>query len=310
MMYDQNMRGITNSQTKWMDYGLQMSTGQRVNKPSDDPIAASQAVVVSQAQQQNEQYKTARTFATQKVSLEENVLSQVTTAVTAAHTSLVAAANGTLSDDDRASMATELQGVRDQLLNLANSTDGNGRYIFGGYKTDTPPFNAAGAYNGGNVAISQQVDASRSMVIAHTGNQVFNSITSNAIPEPDGSTSQTNVFSMLDDAIAALKVPVSGDEAAQAVSQAALDKANRGLTNSLNNVSTVRAQLGTQLQELTNLDELGDDRSLSLKTQMSDLVDVDWNSVISSYTMQQTALQASYKTFSDMQGMSLFQLNK
>ena len=310
MMYDQNMRGITNSQTKWMDYGLQMSTGQRVNKPSDDPIAASQAVVVSQAQQQNEQYKTARTFATQKVSLEESVLSQVTTAVTAAHTSLVAAANGTLSDDDRASMATELQGVRDQLLNLANSTDGNGRYIFGGYKTDTPPFNAAGAYNGGNVAISQQVDASRSMVIAHTGNQVFNSITSNAIPEPDGSTSQTNVFSMLDDAIAALKVPVSGNEAAQAVSQAALDKANRGLTNSLNNVSTVRAQLGTQLQELTNLDELGDDRSLSLKTQMSDLVDVDWNSVISSYTMQQTALQASYKTFSDMQGMSLFQLNK
>lgn len=310
MMYDQNMRGITNSQTKWMDYGLQMSTGQRVNKPSDDPIAASQAVVVSQAQQQNEQYKTARTFATQKVSLEESVLSQVTTAVTAAHTSLVAAANGTLSDDDRASMATELQGVRDQLLNLANSTDGNGRYIFGGYKTDTPPFNAAGAYNGGNVAISQQVDASRSMIIAHTGNQVFNSITSNAIPEPDGSTSQTNVFSMLDDAIAALKVPVSGNEAAQAVSQAALDKANRGLTNSLNNVSTVRAQLGTQLQELTNLDELGDDRSLSLKTQMSDLVDVDWNSVISSYTMQQTALQASYKTFSDMQGMSLFQLNK
>jgi flagellar hook-associated protein 3 FlgL len=310
MMYDQNMRGITNSQTKWMDYGLQMSTGQRVNKPSDDPIAASQAVVVSQAQQQNEQYKTARTFATQKVSLEENVLSQVTTAVTAAHTSLVAAANGTLSDDDRASMATELQGVRDQLLNLANSTDGNGRYIFGGYKTDTPPFNAAGTYNGGNVAISQQVDASRSMVIAHTGDQVFNSITSNAIPEPGGGTSQTNVFSMLDDAIAALKVPVSGDEAAQAVSQAALDKANRGLTNSLNNVSTVRAQLGTQLQELTNLDELGDDRSLSLKTQMSDLVDVDWNSVISSYTMQQTALQASYKTFSDMQGMSLFQLNK
>ena len=310
MMYDQNMRGITNSQTKWMDYGLQMSTGQRVNKPSDDPIAASQAVVVSQAQQQNEQYKTARTFATQKVSLEESVLSQVTTAVTAAHTSLVAAANGTLSDDDRASMATELQGVRDQLLNLANSTDGNGRYIFGGYKTDTPPFNAAGAYNGGSVAISQQVDASRSMVIAHTGDQVFNSITSNAIPEPGGGTSQTNVFSMLDDAIAALKVPVSGNEAAQAVSQAALDKANRGLTNSLNNVSTVRAQLGTQLQELTNLDELGDDRSLSLKTQMSDLVDVDWNSVISSYTMQQTALQASYKTFSDVQGMSLFQLNK
>jgi len=42
---------------------------------------------------------------------------------------------------------------------------------------------------------------------------------------------------------------------------------------------------------------------------MSDLVDTDYTSAISSYTMQQTALQASYKTFTDMSKMSLFQLN-
>ena len=70
MMYQQNMRGITNSQAEWMKYGEQMSTGKRVVNPSDDPIAASQAVVLSQAQAQNSQYTLARTFATQKVSLE------------------------------------------------------------------------------------------------------------------------------------------------------------------------------------------------------------------------------------------------
>ncbi|MGK9171665.1 flagellar hook-associated protein FlgL [Yokenella regensburgei] len=311
MMYEQNMRGITNSQSKWLGYGEQMSTGLRVNRPSDDPIAASQAVVVSQAQAQNEQYKTARTFANQKISLEENVLSQVTTAVTAAQTSVVKAGNGSLSDDDRASMATELQGIRDQLMNLANSTDGNGRYIFGGYKTSEPPFNkTSGAYSGGPEAITQQVDSARTMVIAHTGTQVFDNISSNAVKEPDGTDSQTNVFDMLDDVIAALKVPVGDDETAKETSQAALDKANRGLRNSLNNVLTVRAELGTQLDELDKLDSLGDDRALGLTQQMSDLVNVDWNAAISSYTMQQAALQASYKAFSDMQGMSLFQLNK
>ena len=51
MMYQQNMRGITNSQAEWMKYGEQMSTGKRVVNPSDDPIAASQAVVLSQANQ-------------------------------------------------------------------------------------------------------------------------------------------------------------------------------------------------------------------------------------------------------------------
>ena len=78
----------------------------------------------------------------------------------------------------------------------------------------------------------------------------------------------------------------------------------------MNNVLSVRAELGTQLNELDKLDSLGDDRALAQTQQMSNLVDVDWNETISNYTMQQTALQAAYKAFTDMQGMSLFQLNK
>lgn len=191
MMYQQNMRGITNSQAEWMKFGEQMSTGKRVINPSDDPIAASQAVVLSQAQAQNSQYTLARSFATQKVSLEENVLNQVTTAIQTAQEKIVSAGNGTLSDDDRASLATDLQGIRDQLMNLANSTDGNGRYIFGGYKTESAPFaQADGAYSGGTTNVTQQVDASRTMVIGHTGDKVFASLTSNAVPEPGGGTQE------------------------------------------------------------------------------------------------------------------------
>lgn len=311
MMYQQNMRGITDSQSKWLGYGEQMSTGKRVNRPSDDPIAASQAVVLSQAQAQNSQFALARTFATQKVSLEENVLGQVTTAIQSAQEKIVNAGNGTLSDVDRASLATDLKGIRDQLLNLANSADGNGRYIFAGFKTDTAPFDQTdGSYNGGDTAITQQVDSARNMQVSHTGSDVFDKFTSNAKPEPAGSTQETNLFKILDSAIAALNTPIEGDQTKADDFTASIDKANRGLSNSLDNVLTVRADLGTKLTELDKLDALGDDRALGQTQQMSDLVDVDWNSAISSYTMQQAALQASYKAFSDMQGMSLFQLNK
>ncbi|WP_435929872.1 flagellar hook-associated protein FlgL [Dryocola sp. BD613] len=319
MMYDQNMRGVTSAQSEWLRYGEQMSTGKRVTKPSDDPIAASQAVVLSQAQAQNSQYATARTFATQKVSLEENVLSQVTTAIQSAQEKIVYAGNGTLSDDDRASLATDLQGIRDQILNLANSTDGNGRYIFAGYKTDAAPYTEnAGqvVYGGGEQAVTQSVDAARTMTIGHTGTEIFDHITSNAKPEPDAADgtateSETDLFKMLDTAIAALNKPAAElDDADKQVLSDVIDKTNRGLSNSLNNVLTVRSELGTQLSELEKLDALGSDRALGQTQQMSDLVDVDWNSTISSYVMQQAALQASYKAFSDMQGMSLFQLNK
>ncbi|MGF6103292.1 flagellar hook-associated protein FlgL [Enterobacter sp. A4] len=311
MMYDQNMRGITDSQGKWLSYGEQMSTGKRVNRPSDDPIAASQAVVLSQSQSQNSQFALARTFASQKVSLEDNVLSQVNAAITSAKEKLVNAGNGTLSDDDRLSLASDLQGIRDQLMNLANSADGNGRYIFAGYKTEAPPFDAAtGDYNGGTQAISQQVDTARNMVISHTGQQIFESITSNAKELPGGGYGETNMFKILDTAISALKVPVDNDPAAAEVQNKAISDAQVGITNTQNNVLTVVADVGTKMNELEKLDNLGDDRALGQTQQMSDLIDVDWNSAISSYIMQQAALQASYKAFSDMQGMSLFQLNK
>lgn len=310
MMYEQSMRGVTNSQSLWLSYGEQMSTGKRINRPSDDPIAASQAVVLSQAQTQNSQYALARSFATTKVSLEENVLSQVTTAIQAAQEKIVNAGNGTLSDDDRASLATNLQGIRDQLMNLANSTDGNGRYIFSGYKTEAAAFDqTTGDYKGGGTPISQQVDSARTMQISHTGTEVL--IASPAMrSQSQMVVSRKRICSRSDSAIEALNTPIGEDETKAEAFTAAIDKANRGLSNSLNNVLTVRADLGIKLDELGKLDALGEDRALGQTQQMSNLVDVDWNSVISSYTMQQAALQASYKAFSDMQGMSLFQMNR
>lgn len=314
MIFNQQVRGISDSQASWLKVGEQLSSGRRVNNPSDDPIAASRSVVVAQSQAQSSQYALARTFANQGLSMEENTLSSVTSTIQDAQTLIVYGSTGTLSDDDRGSIATQLEGLRSQLLNLANSKDGNGRYIFAGYKTDSAPFvdNGSGAvsYAGGTDAITQKVDTSRTMTVGHTGDDIFMSITGNATKEPDGSASETNLFSMLDSAIAALKTPqADADDAAKQTFQDAMDKTNRGLGNSLNNVLTVRSEIGTQLSELTTLDGQGDDRDVILSSEMSNLVDTDYTSAISSYTMQQTALQASYKTFTDMSKLSLFQLN-
>ncbi|WP_239952463.1 flagellar hook-associated protein FlgL [Pantoea sp. Z09] len=314
MIFNQQVRGISDSQASWLKVGEQLSSGRRVNNPSDDPIAASRSVVVAQSQAQSSQYALARTFANQGLSMEENTLSSVTSTIQDAQTLIVYGSTGTLSDDDRGSIATQLEGLRSQLLNLANSKDGNGRYIFAGYKTDSAPFadNGSGAvsYVGGTDAITQKVDTSRTMTVGHTGDDIFMSITGNATQEPDGSASETNLFNMLDSAIAALKTPqADADDATKQTFQDAMDKTNRGLSNSLNNVLTVRSEIGTQLSELSTLDGQGDDRDVILSSEMSNLVDTDYTSAISSYTMQQTALQASYKTFTDMSKLSLFQLN-
>lgn len=313
MIFDQQVRGISDSQSSWLKVGEQLSSGKKVTNPSDDPIAAAQSVVVAQSQSESSQYKLARTFANQSLSMEENALSSATSTIQDAQTLIVYGSTGTLSDDDRASIATQLEGLRNQLLGQANSQDSSGRYIFAGYNTSTAPFvdNGNGVeYVGGSDAITQKVNDSRTMTVGNTGSDVFMSISSNAKTEPDGSASETNVFDMLDSAIAALKVPqADADATTQQTFQDAMDKTNRGLSNSLNNVLRVRSDVGTQLSELDTLDSQGDDRDTILSTEMSNLVDVDYTSAISSYTMQQTALQAAYKTFTDMSQMSLFKLN-
>ncbi len=54
---------------------------------------------------------------------------------------LVAAGNdGALSDEDRASLAEQLSGLKDQLVGIGNTKDGVGRYVFAGFQTDKPPF--------------------------------------------------------------------------------------------------------------------------------------------------------------------------
>lgn len=313
LIYQQNMDSVMNAQSRWQDTSVQLSTGLKVNKPSDDPLAASQAVMVKQSQAQNEQYGVARTFATQSMSQEESILQNVTSSIQDAQTLIVQAGDGTLSNDDRSSLATKLQGIKDQILNLANSTDGNGRYIFAGYKSDKPPFTSdattgAVTYNGGTDSISQQVDASRTMVINHTGSQVFDALTGDAVKEPDGTTGESDLFKTIDTALTALKT-AKEDFPNDTDYTDAIDKTNRGLRNSLNNVLSVRSELGTQLSELDKLDSLGDDRTLTNSDKLSSLINADWTAVISQYSLQQVALQASYKTFSNMQGMSLFKMN-
>lgn len=314
MIYQQNLSGVTNNQSLWMQSGQQLSSGKRVLYPSDDPLAASQAVMISQSMSENSQYALARTFARQSISMEETVLRSAADGIKDMKTLIVNAGDGTISDNDRDSLATQLQGLKDQLLSQANSTDGNGRFIFAGFANDQAPFVEQGGkvvYQGSNSAIEQRVDANRTMTVGHTGSSVFMSLTSNIKPEPDGSASEANVFNSIDMALKALKTPLQGaDEATREQVTAALDKANRGLDNSYNNVLSTSAVLGTQLQELEVLDSIGVENNTANQSQLTALVDADVVEAISSYYMQQAALQASYKTFSDMQGMSLFQMNR
>ncbi len=475
-IYQQSINALNQQQSQYSKIGLQLASGKRVTTPSDDPQAASQAVGVEQSQAVNQQYTDARVGTRNALSQEESVLNSVSDALTSVKGLLVQAGNGTLSDADRSSIASDLKGIYQTLIGQANATDGNGRYLFGGYQDSSPPFvmdnSGQVQYVGDTGQQLQQVDASRQMPSNDSGRQIFlnahnsaqyvaragsnntgsvtftgpsvvnaaapgfgngfvisfdgagkyssdggaswtaytsgNSITVNGMSltlqgapaakdtisvtvgtagysylaqasdsnkgnlsyssvsvsnpsDPNfgkpfnivfdgagnystdgGTTSQPyavsvsgqpisangvsltvwgtpgngdtisvettpNIFRTLEQVIAALDRPAT-TAADKANVQNTLSTANRELDNSLDNVLTTRASVGSRLNELDVIDSVGNNRKLSYAQTLSDLVDLDYNQAISDYSLRQVGLQAAQKAYVGIQSLSLFKL--
>ncbi|HEU0277687.1 MAG TPA: flagellar hook-associated protein FlgL [Rhodanobacteraceae bacterium] len=400
-LFTQSMRAMNQQQAGLLHVGQQIASGRRVLTPSDDPNAASLAVQVGQAQAITGQYTASRVSARNSLAMETSVLGSVTNAVTSAKTLIIQAASGTLTDVDRASIASQLEGIYDTLVGQANATDGNGRYLFGGYQDGTTPFVTDPATGGvtyvGDTEVRQErIDASRLMPVADNGQNVFQgaqgttgfmavadpanagSVTLNGTPSvanqadpdfghgftiafavdpatgdatytitdqatgaagpaqaytagqpiqyaglalsPTGTPADgdsidvdqarnlnTDVFKTIEKALAVLKTPADTD-AKRAALQNTLGNVMTELDNSLNNVSMVQASVGSRLNELDVVDSVAANRQINYAQTKSDLVDLDYTTAISDYTLRQVGLQAAQKTFMSMTQMNLFNL--
>lgn len=405
-MFEQSTASLNRQQSDFLKVSQQIASGRRVVNPSDDPQAAARAVGVDQSKAMTQQYADARVSARNSLSQTESILNSISDAVTSAKTLLVQASNDTLSDVDRESIASELKGIYETMIGQANATDGNGRYLFGGYADNAPPFvkSAEGnlEYVGDTNAREQRVDASRLMPVADNGETIFKSVPSSSgyvaeAKREGGSLNQGNVtfggpqirdvrddnygedfritftsdstfdvetfdgtgWSAVETNVAYIGnqgdsaqqvsyagvtltlqgTPVAGDSilAAQASSEqrepdlfrtmeeairvlespavTAAEKADlrntlntsmRDLDNALDNVLTVRASAGARLNELDVIDAVGSNRMLNYEQTLSDLVDLDYASAISEYSLRQVGLQAAQKAFVDIKSMSLF----
>lgn len=177
MLYDLGVSTINQQYADLLKLQQQLATGRRVLTPADDPIASARALEVAQSQSANAQYLLNGRSAQSALELQESVLTQVTSLIQDARVLAVNAGNPGLSDTDRASLATDLRGRYAQLLGLANSTDGNGQYLFSGYKGSTQPFaeSAPGSvtYSGDQGQRLVQISASRQVAVSSSGAEVF-----------------------------------------------------------------------------------------------------------------------------------------
>src|SRR5574337_702046 len=136
----QSIGNMMNRQGDLSDLNTQLSTGKRINQPSDDPVGAARALDMSHLIADSAQYQRNITSANARLGLEDQTLSNTGNVLQRVRTLLLQAANGSQTDGSRGDIAAELSQLRGQLLGQANSTDGQGEYIFAGNRTGSQPF--------------------------------------------------------------------------------------------------------------------------------------------------------------------------
>lgn len=168
------------AQRRVIDTQEKVSTGRRVNKPSDDPVASARIAHLDASLSRLDQYQSNSGFARNQLGLEESSLTDVIDMLQRVRELALQANNGTASDSDRKTIAAEIRQNRDALLTLANTTDVDGRHLFGGYNEVATPFTvtASGSvvYNGDQGQRPLQISDSRFVAINDSGADVFQKI--------------------------------------------------------------------------------------------------------------------------------------
>ena len=161
-----------------------LTSGKRVDKASDDPAAAARAERALAGEMRASTSQRAVDASRTAMSLSETAMGDAVELLQQARETMVASGNATYSDEQRRNLSEKLKAIRDQLLSVANRTDGAGTYLFGGQGATTQPFvDAAGGVQYQGISGERRtemgtdlpltVDGDGIFMTARTGNGVF-----------------------------------------------------------------------------------------------------------------------------------------
>lgn len=290
-MYKQSSEAMTKRMSQSNEAYLRMSAGKTLLKASDDPTAATDAVKHQDALAKLEMYSNVRSRTRSALEFQDHILNGVGNLMTTTlKEKMVAAGSDAYSDDDRRALGKEIEGIRENLLDLANSRDASGRYIFSGFDTDTPAFDENGVYQGGDEARRQTVADGTEMQTGHLGDEIFD-----------------DIFVLLDNAVTELsRDPINYDDM-----RAALEAASKGIDAGIDRLGKALAELGTNLQQLDALDLTGDVLINDTIVKVQDAIGADTSmlvTLVSESQMSELAFNASMYVYKNMQKMNLFNM--
>jgi flagellar hook-associated protein 3 FlgL len=176
-MYQQSLSSMLDQQSALAATQNQVTSGKRINVASDDPVGAGKVLSLNHVLAANTQYSANIDSTNTRLSTEQSVLTATTNLLDSVRSIAIQGINGSLSASDRKDMATQLSQYRDQLIQLANTSDSNGDSLFAGTSTTATPFVKAAdgtvSYTGNNAQLMASIGVGLQIYTGDAGSSVF-----------------------------------------------------------------------------------------------------------------------------------------
>lgn len=281
MLASNMLRNLSASYAQLGKYQDQLSTGKKINRPSDDPVVAMKGMVYRTNLTEVQQYKRNFSEAYSWIENSDDALDKATQALQRIRELVVQASNDTYESSQRASIAREVQQLTDHLVSIANTKVGD-KYIFNG--TDT---------------LKQPVDLNQAPPVVSTNSQQVNIELSQGIYIPVN-VDATKIFGYDNTATAANGNRLFSD--LQFLNNDLNDSTKSGkdinqylsyIDKHINNFLSARAELGARMNRIQLMEDRIDQQEVIANKILSNNEDADIEQVITDLKTQESVHRAA-----------------
>ena len=279
----------------------QLSTGRRINRPSDDAAGFEQARKLEAFNNEVKQHQRSIDSSLHWINTTQDTLDGISEQFAEAYEQGVQGANDTLNADDRAALADQLRGIKDTVIDELNTKVGD-EYLFAGNATQDEPFDTAtGEPNAGPDDYSR-IDGERTRFVG-PGQKLKINMTGQEVHQVDAGPPSTSIIDALDSMIDALDPPTPF--ATPTDQQNAIQNALGELEQARDHVIDRTAEAGTIARRLDLADTRLSDLSLRTEARRSEIEDTDLAETLTELQSKQTNLQAALKVTASVKQTSL-----
>lgn len=269
----------------------QLATGRRFLTPAEDPSASTQVLMNNQRLSITKQYQTNADRSISRLESEESILAAAGNSLQRIRELAVQSQNDFLGQESRDAISAEVKQRLEELIDLANSKDGSGEYLFSGFQGNTEPVVNSGTgvytYQGDQGQRKLQVSPTRQTATSDPGSAIFFDI-------PYSGGGAQNIFKTIYDFSTALNNNTSVGSVLDDI-DASMDK-----------LFSVRAEIGGRINAISSQKDINEQYTIQLEGLLSEIQDLDYAEAVGRLNLQLTGLQAAQQSFQKIQSLSLF----